>query len=145
MLILAYLPLVVNSFVPSFCKLQSTRSVLIQDLFPRIKQACESTTALYVSEVHIPGYRQTKLPFILSSQHLSSEKGGTLTPTNNVLSERSYATDDYSSLVSYQDGHLVHKTNQPLLTPEECQLIIDEAEKACEEIGWTTSRHGNYP
>ena len=95
-----------------------------------------SKSALYVSEVHIPAYRTTKLPFILSNTNEELH--------NDELS--SFCSDeDSASLIPYQDGHLLHKTNQPILTRDECQMIIDEAERTCERIGWTTSRHGNYP
>lgn len=95
-----------------------------------------SKSALYVSEVHIPAYRTTKLPFILSNTNED--------PHNSELSSL-YSDEDSFSLIPYQNGHLLHKTNQPIFTRDECQMIIDEAERTCERIGWTTSRHGNYP
>jgi hypothetical protein len=61
------------------------------------------------------------------------------------VQEKTFDMSDYSSQIPYQDGHLLHKTNSAVFTPEECQLIIDEAEKKATEMGWTTQRHGNFP
>jgi len=63
----------------------------------------------------------------------------------DLVQERTYVVSDYSSLIPYQDGHLLHKTNSAVFTPDECQLIIDEAEQKATEMGWTTKRHGNFP
>ena len=100
-------------------------------------------TALYVSELHIPGYAQSKLPFILNDEHLQSDDGGTI--TFSKIQETSYSSEDYESLIPYQDGFLLHKSRRPIFTPSECQRIVDEAENRALEIQWTTNRHGNYP
>mmetsp|Transcript_6370 Transcript_6370/g.9010 ORF Transcript_6370/g.9010 Transcript_6370/m.9010 type:complete len:286 (+) Transcript_6370:190-1047(+) len=102
-----------------------------------------SSTALRVSELHIPGYAQTKLPFILKDEDLIVEAGGQ--PTLTRVDEREYRDEDYSSLIPYETGHLLHKTTNPIFSEDECKRIVNEAEKVAAEMGWTTSRHGNYP
>lgn len=98
-------------------------------------------SALGVSELHIPGYIESKKPFILSDDDLVEEGSNTLTR----LETRQYTPNDYESLIPYQGGHLLHKTKQQVLSSEECQRIVDEAEIVANRMGWTTSRHGNYP
>mmetsp|Transcript_6369 Transcript_6369/g.9008 ORF Transcript_6369/g.9008 Transcript_6369/m.9008 type:complete len:164 (+) Transcript_6369:190-681(+) len=71
-----------------------------------------SSTALRVSELHIPGYAQTKLPFILKDEDLIVEAGGQ--PTLTRVDEREYRDEDYSSLIPYETGHLLHKTTNPI-------------------------------
>ena len=104
-----------------------------------------SKSALKVSEVHIPAYRQSKLPFLWNpdedEDHLSVKSA----PLTQVESFTFPSFLSYSSMIAFQDGHLVHKSNAPVLTPEECQCIIEEAETICASMGWTTNRHGNYP
>lgn len=95
-------------------------------------------TALLVSELHIPGYATTKLPFILSDKDDSNA-------ASLPLQKISYTEDDYESRIPFQDGHLLHKTRQPIFTPDECNRIVAEAEQRALEIQWTTNRHGNYP
>lgn len=94
-----------------------------------------TSTILNVSELHVPAYAKTKLPF--------------LAPPNTILSyqERIYRPNvDYTSLVPYQDGHLIHTTTHPIFTMNECQMIINEAEQMAHHMGgWTTSRHANHP
>lgn len=115
------------------------------------KRAKKST--LYVSEVHIPAYRKTKLPFILNnvgdrnyeSKFISVKREEAAIELSPPLIERTYRDEDSASMIPYLDGHLMHKTCQPVLTPEECQMIIDEAETICNQFGWTTTRHGNFP
>lgn len=94
-------------------------------------------SALGVSELHIPGYVQSKLPFILTDEDLET----VLTP----LETRQYSQNDYESLIPYQNGHLLHKTKNQVLNTDECQRIVKEAEDVASRMGWTTSRHGNYP
>ena len=91
-----------------------------------------------VSELHIPGYAKTKLPFI--HPELSGIQGSAAS-----LKKRSYSAQDYDSLIPFQDGHLLHKTRHPILTRDECNRIVAEAESRALEIQWTTNRHGNYP
>jgi len=91
-----------------------------------------------VSELHIPQYKQTKLPFIID-EDVIAERG---------LIESSYKSGmDYESMIPYQGGYLCHRTTKPVFTSAECQQIVDEAERICEvrEGGWSTKRHGNYP
>ena len=99
-----------------------------------------STTRRYVSELHVPGYAQTKLPFILKEEDLQTGHGTVLS-----LREKEYTSADYSSQIPYNDGSLLHKTNCPILTKDECNCIINEAEQVAAEIEWTKNRHGNFP
>jgi hypothetical protein len=118
----------------------STRYNLHRNILDRRKRY--TTSSLGVSELHVPGYAKTKLPFI----HPDDVRGpaASVGPRTS-FHERTYLPDiDYASLVPYQDGHLIHKT-APIFTPEECRMIIDEAEWKAEDMGWTTNRHGNYP
>ncbi|KAL7427028.1 hypothetical protein ACHAXM_000947 [Skeletonema potamos] len=111
-----------------------------------IKSKSSYTTSLHVSELHIPGYAQTKLAFILPDDEKNAQTAAaTLVKTRDLVQERTFDMSDYSSLIPYQDGHLLHKTNSAVFTPDECQLIIDEAEQKATEMGWTTKRHGNFP
>ena len=101
-------------------------------------------TALQVSELHVQGYAQTKLPFILQDEHLQQENAdGTI--SLRKVEELSYTSDDCESLIPYEEGHLLHKTKGPIFSAEECQRIVDEAEKVASETKWTTNRHGNFP
>lgn len=99
------------------------------------------SSALGVSELHIPGYAQTKLPFIRKDDDLSENSSSTLTR----LETQRYSSNDYESLIPYQSGHLLHKTKGQVLSSEECRRIVGEAERIGADMGWTTSRHGNYP
>ena len=98
-------------------------------------------TALRVSEIHIPGYRQTKIPFILKDEDLIGQSGSVLT----ALEEGTYTSEDYESQMAYESGHLLHKTTKQVFTSEECRAIVNEAETVAVAMGWTTNRHGNYP
>lgn len=105
------------------------------------------STLLQVSELHIPGYRESKKQFVLADDDLIvNDNGyGDGTPVLTKLEEWTYSDTDYSSLIPFQNGHLLHKTSRPIFSPEECQRMIDEAEFMASEMGWTTKRHGNYP
>jgi hypothetical protein len=84
--------------------------------------------ALQVSELHIPGYRETKKHFL---------------PDDTQSKEQIQITHaDYSSLLPYEDGYLIHKTNGYLFTDEECTSMVQEAEEVAGRMGWTTTRHG---
>jgi len=98
-------------------------------------------TSLLVSELHIPGYAQTKIPFEFKGSDLGQDCGGTML----ALKQIEYSPSDYQSLLPFQGGHLLHKTSRQILTSEECQRIVSEAEAVAAEMGWTTKRHGNYP
>ena len=66
------------------------------------------TTALKVSELHIPAYAQTKLPFIHPDDTRYGEGGSSTTATTLLLKEQTYRPNyDYESLIPYQNGHLV--------------------------------------
>jgi len=90
-----------------------------------------SCTQLRVSELHIPGYTETKLPFLASPK--------------DQLQVTVRSPPETQKWIPYQDGHLVHKTTTEVFTPRECQSIIREAEQVASEIAWTTNRHGNFP
>ena len=107
----------------------------------RDRTALSSSRLCMVSEIHIPGYRESKIPFILTDSDLVEESGTVLTS----LKEEVYTCDDWESLIPYQAGHLIHKTKRQVFTSSECESIVDEAERKAAEMGWTTNRHGNYP
>jgi len=89
-------------------------------------------TALSVSELHIPGYKQTKVPFLLKETDTTSPL---------TLNIQTYAqNEDYVSMIPFESGYLLHVTKKPILTRYECQSIIDEAEFIASKIGWTTKR-----
>jgi hypothetical protein len=115
-------------------------------LVPRVRQnpsvGRPSRSRLYVSELHVPGYATTKLPFILADEDHSWE-GGSNTLTKIQVQE--YSQSDYQSFIPFEGGHLLHKTVSPVLSHEECHRIVTEAEKVALEIAWTTNRHGNFP
>ena len=92
-----------------------------------------STTRLFVSELHVPGYAETKLPFLLTDVEIDQIGPLIMTPA---------ATE---CLIPHQDGHLIHKTTRPIFTATECESIVNEAEKVASQIAWTTNRHGNFP
>ena len=97
------------------------------------KQACWNKRLYMVSELHIPGYAQTKLPFI------SSEEG---------ICDSCFSSDLLPTFkrIPYDNNYLIHETVQPIFTPLECEQIINESEYiASQKVPWTTNRHGNYP
>lgn len=104
-----------------------------------------SSSALFVSELHVPGYAQTKLPFILRDEHLNVPDGVGNTISRIQVQETSYSLDDSIPYLPYDDGHLLHKTKDAILTSGECQQIINEAEYVASQIEWTKNRHGNFP
>jgi hypothetical protein len=90
-----------------------------------------------VSELHIPGYSQTKLPFILPDEEA---KIMALSPTEEaILPTRGFKRFD--------NHYLIHETTRPILTVPECEQIINEVEYVASNniVPWTTNRHGNYP
>lgn len=102
------------------------------------------SSSLFVSELHVPGYAETKLPFILTEDDLIEDCGdGTLTKTE--LNKREYEYADFESIIPYDDGHLLHTTINPVFSAEECRSIVDEAEQVASVCDWTKNRHGNYP
>lgn len=101
-------------------------------LVTKASSSRDNLTRRQVSELHVPGYAQTKLPFILQDHP----------PT---LYPQSYSSSDYDSLIPHQNGHLLHKTNDGVFTAHECQRIVQEAEAVAAQIQWTTKRHGNFP
>lgn len=86
-------------------------------------------TALKVSELHVPGYKVSKLPFMLGKAKVIQIQAPPSTKT----------------LIPFNTGHLLHETIAPIFSREECQRIVDEAEAIASRIAWTTNRHGNYP
>lgn len=108
-----------------------------------LRTSCRQSLALRVSELHIPGYSQSKLPFILTEDDLTHDAGNTLVRVE--LKEKSYSNNDFISDIPFETGHLVHKTKDQVFTSLECQDIVKEAEERAAQMGWTTNRHGNYP
>lgn len=97
-----------------------------------------------VSELHVPGYAQSKLPFILKEEHLE-EPNSDGTITRRKLQEHEFGPNHSEVRIPYQDGFLLHKSRAPIFTQQECQAIINEAEGIASQTEWTKNRHGNYP
>lgn len=98
---------------------------------PKSPRSSRSNTNLRVSELHVPGYAKTKLPFLLADEIKQSIT--TTSPPETL------------KLIHHEDGHLLHKSLVPVFTAAECQAIVDEAERIASETAWTTNRHGNFP
>jgi len=112
--------------------------------FVRTDDSCRRSSALKVSELHVPGYAQSKLPFILRDEHLQEQSGdGTITLRR--INPLTFDVQDSDVKVPYQDGFLIHKTKDQVLTNEECQMIVNEAEYVASIREWTRNRHGNFP
>ncbi|KAL7576970.1 hypothetical protein ACA910_006726 [Epithemia clementina (nom. ined.)] len=111
--------------------------VILPRQFGSKSSTCDwtSPSALSVSELHVPGYSQTKVPFILPEDKR-------IQASANDLFDK---YRDFDAFVPHHDGHLVFKARQPILTSSECELIINEAEAVASEINWTKNRHGNFP
>jgi len=106
--------------------------------------AIRRSSRLFVSELHVPGYSKTKLPFILPNEE-SGNSGHGATTLQTRLRIHEYSASDYISLISHVDGHLLHSTTSPIFTADECQSIVSEAEQVASAIEWTKNRHGNFP
>lgn len=91
-----------------------------------------TTTQLFVSELHIPGYAETKLPFLWSND-------------DEPLSICAVPHSSSECHVPYRDGFLIHRTTEPMFAAAECTAIVQEAEAVAQRIQWTTNRHGNFP
>lgn len=100
---------------------------------------------LQVSEFHIPGYREGKRKFLLTEEDIIEHSGGGGGSVLTKLEEQTYDPDDCTTMIPYQSGHLLHKTNIQVFSKSECDAIIEEAEQIASQNGWTTGRHGNYP
>eukprot|EP00977_Amphora_coffeiformis_P015454 scaffold4511_cov171-Amphora_coffeaeformis.AAC.20 len=104
----------------------------------------DKSSALGVSELHIPGYAQSKLPFILQDEDLQeTSHDGTLTIRS--LKPMPYDTKTSEVYIPHQDGYLIHKTRTPMISKDDCERIIEEAEYMASLSDWTKNRHGNYP
>lgn len=102
-------------------------------------------TLLRVSELHVPGYTETKLPFILADrEHVHNSLSSSIICPQSIV-ERTYTSEDYDSQIPYADGHLLHKTKFPIFSGIECERIVKEAEAVASKIEWTKNRHGNFP
>lgn len=122
--------------------LESHAFIILDDLHPRTTRS--SSSSLGVSELHVPGYAQSKLPFILTDEHLEEiSRDGTV--TLRTVRPISYDTSNDIVHVPHADGYLIHKTKQPVFTQSECDTIIAEAEYIASLSEWTKNRHGNYP
>jgi len=109
--------------------------------------AIPTTTRLFVSELHVPGYAETKLPFIWTGDDDYVAGSGTAIAPPQIL-ERQYTPNDYVSVIPYPENsnnYLIHKTTVPVFTAEECRQIVGEAEAVASQIEWTKNRHGNFP
>jgi hypothetical protein len=102
-----------------------------------------TSTTLHVSELHVPGYAQTKLPFILSPEEDETRSSG----SQQLLAvDKHWSGCRYESSIPYEGGCLLHKTTEPVFTSQECQLVVNEAERVASTVmDWTKNRHGNYP
>lgn len=135
------------------CVIIPRRAIAFTTTTPPAKKTHPSTTtSLNVSELHVPGYAQSKLAFILpeDDDEIEEETSSPLAlaqERSQLLRDVLFSLSDYSSLIPHQNGYLLHKSNKPIFTPEECQFIINEAEytASTNNRGWTTKRHGNYP
>jgi hypothetical protein len=115
-----------------------------QRLHSKDSKVSRQPTALKVSELHVPGYAQSKLPFILKDEHLEQmNMDGTI--TLRQLQEMNFQPENFESSISHNDGNLLHRTKTPLLSQEECQLIVYEAEYVASQTEWSKNRHGNFP
>ena len=87
-----------------------------------------------MSEIHIPGYKESKILFIQKNEDLDSHNGcvmvelpqGCITAALNTLGlpplvilvaeyylqEETYTKDDYNSQIPHDIGHLLHKTKK---------------------------------
>jgi hypothetical protein len=99
-------------------------------------------TALKVSELHVQGYAQSKLPFIIKDEHLQ-ETNPDGTVTIRKLQEMSFGLHDFESKIPHDDGNLLHKTKSAVFSQEDCQRIVDEAEAVASRTEWSKNRHGN--
>ena len=104
-------------------------------------------TSLFVSELHVPGYAQTKLPFLLPDDHTLVPPSNHGIPSRTLprIVEHEYRPSDYDSTIAHMNGHLLHTTRNAILTADECQQIVNEAEQVASHIDWTRNRHGNFP
>ena len=112
----------------------------------------KKTTVRMVSELHIPGYVESKKTFLLREEDLLIRPGGQVGQMGRcgvakqaTLQPKVFAKPDFESLIPHKDGHLVHKTQQAVLSSSECRAIVQEAEETATRMGWTTNRHGNFP
>lgn len=104
---------------------------------------------MQVSELHIPDYTETKKAFILTKDDTISKndeetRKSDCLPLSN-FEDRIYSKKDFDSQIPFQSGFLLHRTKAPVFASNECQSIINEAERVASDMGWTSSRHGNYP
>lgn len=106
------------------------------------RQSGRKSSSLAVSELHVPGYAQTKLPFILKVEHLKEKSPEGATTIIQPV-EKTFKDDDFQAMVPHNGGHLIHKTKSPIFTKEECERIVNEAEDVASKIEWSKNRHGN--
>jgi hypothetical protein len=99
----------------------------------RTRLAAAASVPLFVSELHVPGYAETKLPFVLPDHEAAR---------TTIVEQPPPPTECH---VPFEDGYLIHKTFEPILTSTECDMIVEEAEQVASRIAWTTNRHGNFP
>lgn len=109
-----------------------------------VRWSSTSSSSLKVSELHVPGYAKSKLPFILTEEHLQeTSTDGTL--TLRAVRPMTYDLQNFEVNIPYDEGFLIHKTKNQVFTTDECNKIIAEAEYIASISEWTKNRHGNYP
>ena len=123
---------------------ESHAFLVIDDGLSRTRPSGRSSSSLGVSELHVPGYAKSKLPFILRDDHLE-EISNSGTVTLRTVRPISYDVAHDEVTVPYADGYLIHKTKNQVFTNSECDTIVAEAEYIASMSEWTKNRHGNYP
>ena len=129
--------------VVAFCWCCSLRMSAEAFVVPSVQVM--GSTALRVSELHVPGYSQSKLPFILKDEHLQEHNPDGTTLTLRQIKPRTYSLHNSLPSIPYGDGYLIHKTKTQVFSQEECNFIINEAEYVASISEWTKNRHGNFP
>lgn len=86
-----------------------------------------------VSERHIQGYKESMKAFYLGEYGAAGGEGRAV---------QSFGPELAGEMGTFQP---IHQTVEPVLSAEECQFIIDEAEALAAVSGWSTKRHGSYP
>lgn len=106
-------------------------NVQVRTLVRHWQRPKPKTTALHVSQLHVPAYASSKLSYLLDDGMKIKFQFNPPPPT--------------SKWIAFQDGHLLHETTGPIFSTQECLEIVFEAEEVASRVAWTTNRHGNYP
>jgi hypothetical protein len=116
-----------------------------QQVFGPLSLWVRPSSSLRVSELHVPGYVESKLPFILTDEDLEQVSADGRRTKLHSIQERTYSPHDFESMIPHGGGFLLHRTRNAIFSSHECKRIMEEAERVALEIEWTTNRHGNYP